>query len=161
MTKPRTDTEKTDHFTCPSCGREYGDPLYHGPWPHAPATVCFDCWVDEWAVICFQYSIGRDPSGLDQALWLISRGCTQSKAAELIHVHRNTIGNWLRRLRSRPWSIPDWLVTPPSESSRKNGCTKRCRSGKPMNRQAPHAHKHKNLRRTTHGKHPSRSKTRL
>ena len=107
MTK--TDDGTTD-FTCPACGRDYGDPLYHGPQPHAPATICFDCWADEWEAICCRHRIGRDPGELDQALWLISRGVSKTKAADLIHVHRQTLWRWLQRLRKYPHTIPEWCL---------------------------------------------------
>jgi len=102
-------------FVCPKCGREYGDPLYHGPSPHAPARLCLDCWVANWAEFEARIFKDCDWTVLDEALWLICQGFTQAEAADFIGRHRNTISHWIQRMRKFSHLIPDWLCKKASE----------------------------------------------
>lgn len=96
-------------FRCPYCKEPYGDGAYHGPSPHAPSRLCFDCWVDQWAQ--FEERILRegDWTVLDEALWLICQGFSQAKAADIVGRHRNSLARWLLWMRKFPHLIPDWL----------------------------------------------------
>ena len=97
-------------FECPKCGKRYGDDHYHGPWPHTPANICLDCWAVEWVLIQVRMKAEQNWTELDEALFLVSQGFTQSEAAGFIGKHRNTLGNWIRKLRRFPHLVPDWLV---------------------------------------------------
>lgn len=101
---------RANHFRCPNCGREYGDPLYHGPAGHAPQQLCFDCWASEWGTITAAIARGRDWRPLDAALFLLCQGFSRQEAANLIGVCRKTLYCWIRGLRRRPELAPDWLV---------------------------------------------------
>ena len=109
-------TTTTTAFVCPQCGRPYGDPLYHGPAPHAPGRLCLDCWVANWAEFEARIFKDADWTVLDEALWLICQGFTHSEAAALIGQHRNTIANWIQKLRKFSHLIPDWLCKRASEN---------------------------------------------
>ena len=71
-------------FRCPECGLTYGDPLYHGPAPHAPGNLCLDCWAGQWNEFEARIFKDQDWTVLDEALWLICQGFTRSQAAGLI-----------------------------------------------------------------------------
>ena len=103
-------SDQAEAFRCRNCNRPYGDPQYHGPAGHAPLNLCLDCWADEWAVIELRMLNGGDWSVLDSALWLVCCGLTRQQAAGVLGIHRNTVRNWLLRLRRRPEEIPDWLL---------------------------------------------------
>lgn len=99
-------------FTCPCCRMRYGDPLYHGPSGHCPPQVCFDCWASQWGLM--ELMIDQERGNwrrLDAALFLLGQGFSQDEAAEIVGVHRNTVINWICRLRKKPEEIPDWLCT--------------------------------------------------
>jgi hypothetical protein len=97
-------------FTCPRCKREYGDPWYHGPIGHAPQQLCFDCWAAEWDTMSLVMSRGGNWQQLDAALYLLCQGFSHREAADLIGVSRNTVCNYVRKLRQRPELTPDWLI---------------------------------------------------
>lgn len=101
---------KARAFVCPRCKRVYGDPLYHGPVGHAPQQMCFDCWASDWGEMELVISRGGAWEPLDAALFLLCQGFSHQEAADLIGVHRNTIFGWIRELRQRPESTPDWLL---------------------------------------------------
>lgn len=94
---------------CASCKCSYGDGLYHGPAGHAPQNLCLDCWADEWAVMEVRMLNGGQWTALDSALWLVCCGLTRQQAASVLGLHRNTLRNWLVRLRKHPGRIPEWL----------------------------------------------------
>ncbi|KPK83931.1 MAG: hypothetical protein AMJ81_06980 [Phycisphaerae bacterium SM23_33] len=97
-------------FRCPGCGRKYGDPLYHGPAGHAPPELCFDCWATQWGLM--EMMISRERGNwrrLDVALFLLCQGFSEQQAGEILGVHRNTVINWICRLRKKPEEIPEWL----------------------------------------------------
>jgi len=102
-------------FICPKCGREYGDPLYHGPDGHAPPTLCFDCWAGEWgamaARLAAEYATGADLRwrARDLALFWLCQGHTQGRAAELAGVTRRALVKWLRAMRQGRMPVPQWL----------------------------------------------------
>jgi hypothetical protein len=96
-------------FVCAACKRGIGDPLYHGPAGHAPHSVCFDCWTEEWACIEACMVNGGDWSLLDSALWLVCCGLTRRQAAIVLGLHRNKIRRWILHLRRNPRDLPDWL----------------------------------------------------
>jgi len=104
-------------FHCAYCKTPYGDPLYHGPAPHAPGNLCMDCWAEQWAQFEARMLREGDWGVMDQALWLICQGFTHSVAADMIGRHRNSIGNWICMLRKFPHLIPDWLCKRPREMS--------------------------------------------
>lgn len=97
-------------FRCPQCRQEYGDPLYHGPFGHAPQELCFDCWATEWAIMEIRMSSGGRWELMDAALFLICQGFTQQEAAHVIGASPRTIHNWIRSLRQRPEDVPLWLL---------------------------------------------------
>jgi len=101
--------QRTIAFECPQCHRQYGDPLYHGPAPHAPANLCLDCWVANWAEFEARIFKDREWTVLDEALWLICQGFTHSEAAGLVGRHPKTLGYWLQKMRKFSHLIPDWL----------------------------------------------------
>ena len=100
----------TKTFTCPQCGDDYGDPLYHGPAPHAPSRLCLDCWVNQWAEFEARIFNDQDWTVLDDALWLVSRGLSHSEAAEVIRQHRKGLHHWMVMMRKHPHRVPDWLA---------------------------------------------------
>ena len=104
-----THTCHSQAFTCPQCSRDYGDPLYHGPAPHAPARLCLDCWADQWAEFEARIFNDQEWTVLDEGLWLVSRGLSHSQAAEVIRQHRNGLHNWMVRMRKYPHRVPSWL----------------------------------------------------
>ncbi len=97
-------------FKCPRCKREYGDPMYHGPIGHAPQQLCLDCWLDEWDTMSLVMTRGGNWEQLDAALFLLCRGFTHQEAANMIGVSRNTVCNYVRKLRQRPELTPEWLI---------------------------------------------------
>ena len=97
-------------FVCPNCHRDYGDPLYHGPSGHAPQNLCMDCWAEEWALVELRMLNGGNWGVLDSALWLVCCGFSRQQAAKLLGLHRNTIGNWLTRLKKHRRSVPEWMA---------------------------------------------------
>lgn len=104
-------------FLCPSCGREYGDDLYHGPMPHCPKQICLDCWAIEWSDIQARIAKEGDWSKLDEALWLVAQGFSRGQAAGLIGKSARTLRRWIQNLRKFPHLIPKWL----SEKRQKRG----------------------------------------
>ncbi|HOD84404.1 MAG: hypothetical protein BWX88_04016 [Planctomycetes bacterium ADurb.Bin126] len=96
-------------FRCPNCKKTYGDPAYHGPSPHAPARLCFGCWAEKWAEFEQRASRGGDWTALDEALWLVCMGFSQSEASNLIARDRSFLARWLQRMRKYPHLVPDWL----------------------------------------------------
>ena len=110
MTQPLETCGPKEAFQCPKCGKRYGDALYHGPWPHTPTNICLDCWAAEWARIQAVMQTEGDWSELDEALFLVSQGVTQSAAAAVIGRCRKTLYNWIRKLRRYPHLVPDWLT---------------------------------------------------
>ena len=101
--------ELTIAFTCPACGREYGDSLYHGPWPHSPANLCLDCWAIAWTEMQEAMWKEQDWGELDEALFLVCQGFTRAEAAGLIGKSARTLRRWMQRLRKFPHLIPNWL----------------------------------------------------
>ena len=106
----------TEKFTCPACGHDYGDPLYHGPAGHAPPESCLDCWAQTWGEMSAAMARGRAGRGKadwrrpDLALFYLCHGLTRRQVAEKAGVHRNTIYNWLKKMRQHPEAIPAWFV---------------------------------------------------
>jgi len=47
---------------------------------------------------------------LDEALWLVCRGLTLARAAEMVALHPCTLRRWIAKMRTRPELVPDWLV---------------------------------------------------
>ena len=86
-------------FTCPRCGDEYGDPLYHGPTGHAPPDLCFSCWAIEWDIMARLISAEQDWRRHAKLLFLICQGFTQQEAASRLGIHRNTVGSRLRGMK--------------------------------------------------------------
>ena len=99
-----------EKFRCPNCHQEYGDPLYHGPLGHAPQDLCFDCWASEWGGIIQVMMRGGDWRQLDAALFLLCQGFSHHEAAQVIGVCRNTVWNWIQKLRQKPDLTPQWLI---------------------------------------------------
>ncbi len=106
----RMPKQNAGQFVCPNCRRRYGDSLYHGPDGHAHPALCMDCWADEWVDMEVRLMCGGDWTVLDSALWLVCCGFTRQQAAGILGLHRNTIHNWIARLRRNPSEIPDWLM---------------------------------------------------
>ena len=80
-------------FVCVRCGEAIGDPMYRGPAGHAPADVCFTCWVN-----AFEQPPWHWPREV-MALWLLSNGYNRSEAARLAGMHRGNLWRLVRRLR--------------------------------------------------------------
>ena len=80
-------------FVCVRCGEAIGDPAYRGPWGHAPADVCFTCWVN-----AFEQPPWHWPREV-LALWLLANGYGRREAARLSGMGRNTLWRVLGRLR--------------------------------------------------------------
>lgn len=97
-------------FRCPHCRRVYGDGLYHGPAGHAPQVLCFDCWASAWGEYEQRIALGRSWRQLDAALFLICQGFTHAEAGRMLGLHYKTVENWVRGVRRRPSSLPDWLT---------------------------------------------------
>ena len=95
-------------FTCPDCGRDYGDDLYHGPSPHCPLPICLDCWAIEWAEIQARMAKEADWSQLDEALWLVAQGFTRAEAAGFIGKSPRTLRKWIVRLRHGGLALSSW-----------------------------------------------------
>ena len=111
-----------DDFTCPVCNEKnalHGG-TYRGPWGHTGRwkddytgrvllrgegwDVCFHCWLVSWHGEEYRGHIMRllpiVADELDKRiLALLMAGYGQTGAALHLGVHRNTIGNRLRRLR--------------------------------------------------------------
>ena len=104
--------QNVDQFTsCQLCGKDYGDPLYHGSigryvftedregekiW-HGP-EICYDCWCEHWALT----EPSKHVSKYHHCAYLLMHRWTQKEIAKKLGVHRNTIGNWKRLLGRRP-----------------------------------------------------------
>ena len=112
MNAPAATATIPSGFVCPQCLRQYGDPSYHGPAPHAPGNLCLDCWADHWAEFEMRVFQDRQWSALDQALWLVCRGLSPAQAADLVGRHRNALHKWLVRLRKYDHLVPYWLARP-------------------------------------------------
>jgi len=97
-------------FCCPHCKQRYGDPVYHGPSPHAPGRLCFGCWAEKWSEFELRCSRGGDWTVLDEALWLVCMGFSHSEASDLVARDRSFLARWLQRMRKYPHLIPDWLA---------------------------------------------------
>ncbi len=114
------------YFTCPDCGRAYGDPLYHGPDGHAPPQMCFDCWAAHWdrTEVLLRAERGNWRR-MDVALFLICQGHSRTEVAGRIGVARNTLARWIAGLRKKPHKIPDWLRNRGSEISERPSMERR------------------------------------
>jgi hypothetical protein len=84
---------RTVAFVCARCGEAIGDPAYRGPWGHAPADVCFTCWVN-----AFEQPPWHWPREV-LALWLLANGYTRAEAARLAGMHRGNLWRLLQRVR--------------------------------------------------------------
>jgi len=93
---------------CALCNTEV-PPYYRGPIGHAPENVCFGCWCEHWSMMEMVMLAGGDWTTHDSALWLIAHGATQCAAAELVGLHRNTIGRLIGRIRRFPELMPEWV----------------------------------------------------
>jgi hypothetical protein len=80
-------------FVCRTCGEAIGDPAYHGPWGHAPAEVCFTCWVN-----AFEQPPWHWPKEV-LVLWMLANGYSRTEAARLAGIGRNTLWRLLHRVR--------------------------------------------------------------
>jgi hypothetical protein len=76
-------------FICRVCGEAIGDPAYRGPWGHAPADVCFTCWVN-----AFEQPPWHWPRNV-LAVWLIANGHTRAEAARRVGASERTVRRWL------------------------------------------------------------------
>lgn len=86
--------------------------VYHGPEGHCPSNVCADCWHGVWADAEARWAKEQDGTQAFAALYMIAvQGFTQQEAAEAVGVHRNTIGNWKRKLRQVVQSTHSRVVT--------------------------------------------------
>lgn len=83
-------------FVCRRCRAAVGDPMYTGPWGHAPQNVCLDCWVN-----AFEDRPTRWPRQI-LALWLVANGHTQTEAARAVGASARTIRNWRVQLARNP-----------------------------------------------------------
>ncbi len=84
-------------FRCSLCHEPIGDPLYVGPWGHAPPGVCFTCWVN-----AFEDRAPRDWGRRMVAVWLMANGYTQTEAAMRVGVRERRIRKWRMRLAKNP-----------------------------------------------------------
>ena len=93
--------------TCPGCNQPRPDPLYHGPLPHAPSRLCFDCWCEAWEDILGEIRAehaGKSASWHSTlaAIWAIANGATRAEAATLAKVTRRTLYSRLHAIQSDP-----------------------------------------------------------
>jgi hypothetical protein len=90
-------------FVCVRCGEAIGDPMYRGPAGHAPADVCFTCWVN-----AFEQPPWHWPREV-LALWLLANGYNRRDAARLSGLARNTLWRTLGRLRKNSSELHEFV----------------------------------------------------
>lgn len=89
-------------FLCRRCGERIGDAMYTGPAGHAPAEVCFTCWVN-----AFEDRPKNWPRQV-LALWLVANGYTQTQAARRVGASGRTVRQWRMKLAKDPeafWAL--------------------------------------------------------
>jgi hypothetical protein len=90
-------------FVCKVCGDAIGDPAYRGPAGHAPADVCFTCWVN-----AFEQPPWHWPREV-LAMWLIANGYPRRQAARLAGLGRNTLWRLMQRLAKKSSEFQEFV----------------------------------------------------
>ena len=91
--EPKDGNGKKVAFVCRVCGDAIGDPAYRGPWGHAPADICFTCWVN-----AFEQPPWHWPREV-LAVWLIANGFSRAESARRVGASDRTVRRWIIRLR--------------------------------------------------------------
>ncbi len=96
-------------LTCRMCGLQYGDPLYRGPFGHAPGRLCLDCWSAHWEAQLTRMHTGGPVRRAEEALALLCQGYTYRETAEILSVAPSSIRRQIRQL-ARSWQdLPEWF----------------------------------------------------
>jgi hypothetical protein len=92
------------------CDAVIYDSLYRGPWGHAPARLCLECWLGQWEQMVQRMQAGGDWTGIDAALSLLCAGYSLRQTAGILGRARKTLVRSLRRALHSFEALPEWFV---------------------------------------------------